>query len=222
MAGGRSGGARPGAGACRPAGNPWVPLEAADRPRRSRAGFPVPWPADEAPYGRQPPPLLRAGASRLGLDEAVAEAAEVHVRAPMPPTDLLLPELDAARARAAELEAEVGRLRTRVRQLRRRVRRLRGATPNQPGRLRRWARRLRGPRDDDRARTRQTFVSEKCVRQPYAGCGIVADSDPEAELPSWPRRRASSSPCATRSPRGNQTPACRPRRRGPCARPATS
>ena len=38
MAGGRSGGARPGAGACRPAGNPWVPLEAADRPRRSGPG----------------------------------------------------------------------------------------------------------------------------------------------------------------------------------------
>ncbi|HRD64286.1 MAG TPA: hypothetical protein PL137_25525, partial [Nocardioides sp.] len=49
---------------------------------------------------------------------------EVHVRAPMPPTDLLLPQYDAAQARVAELEGEVATLRTRVRKLRKRVRRL--------------------------------------------------------------------------------------------------
>ena len=120
------------------------------RLRIGRAGqgrVPVAWPVDEAPHGRQPPPLGRAGASRLGLDAAVAEAAEMHVRAPMPPTDLLLPELDAARARVAELESEVGLLRTRVRRLRRRVRRLREARPSRRARLRRWAGGLRGPRD---------------------------------------------------------------------------
>ncbi|HCB05058.1 MAG TPA: class I SAM-dependent methyltransferase [Nocardioides sp.] len=84
----------------------------------------VDWPADDAPYGRLAPPLVRAGAERIGLDDHVPEAAEVHVRAPMPPTDLLLPQYDAAQARVAELEGEVATLRTRVRKLRKRVRRL--------------------------------------------------------------------------------------------------
>ncbi len=110
---------------------------------RTEQGWPtVDWPADDAPYGRHAPPLMRAGASRLGLGHEVSEAPEVHARAPMPPTSLLLPDLDAARARVAELEGEVGRLRLRTRRLRRRVRRLRAAS-ERPGRLRRLARRVR-------------------------------------------------------------------------------
>jgi SAM-dependent methyltransferase len=103
---------------------------------------PVELPVDDAPYGRHAPPLVRAGASRIGLDDAVPAAAEVHVRAPMPPTSLLLPELDAARARVAELEAEVAGLRVRVRRLRRRLRRQRRAAEESAGPARRLARRL--------------------------------------------------------------------------------
>lgn len=107
---------------------------------RAGAGRPaVPWPPDDAPYGRNPPPLVRAGADRFGLsDGAFTEAAAVHVRAPMPPTDLLLPELDAAQARIVELEAEVTSLRRRVRRLRRRLRRLREASSSR-GAGRQWA-----------------------------------------------------------------------------------
>jgi SAM-dependent methyltransferase len=97
-------------------------------------------PVDDAPYGRQAPPLGRAHADRLGLDDDVPEAHPTFDRAPMPPTSLLLPQLDAAQARVAELEEQVRGLRRRVRRLRRRLRRAQqptGLAARVAGRLRR-------------------------------------------------------------------------------------
>ena len=116
--------------------------------RTGQGRDPVEWPTDDAPYGRHPPPLVRAGADQLGLGGEVAEATPVQLRAPMPPTNLLLPQLDAAQARIAELESEVGLLRSRVRKLRRRVRRLRAAA-SKPSLGARFTDRLRRGRRPD-------------------------------------------------------------------------
>lgn len=103
---------------------------------------PVELPEDDAPYGRQPPPLIRAGADRFGLDEGFSAPVDHAPRAPMPPTSLLLPQLDAATARNDALEAQVTALRRRVRRLRRRVRRLEADAQSVPGRVAGRLRRL--------------------------------------------------------------------------------
>jgi SAM-dependent methyltransferase len=63
-------------------------------------------PPDQAPPGRRPPPLLRVGAERIGLDPAAAEG-DVHrsQRQPLPPPDPIAAELAAAKEYIASLEA---------------------------------------------------------------------------------------------------------------------
>lgn len=63
-------------------------------------------PPDTAPPGRYPPPLLRAGAHRIGID---ADATQGHVsreRMPLPQPDPLAVELAGAKEYIASLEAE--------------------------------------------------------------------------------------------------------------------
>lgn len=71
----------------------------------------LPIPVDEAPPGRHPPPLVRAGAERIGLDPAAAGERVVPSRVPLPPPDPVAAELAGAKEYIASLENEVDRLR---------------------------------------------------------------------------------------------------------------
>lgn len=84
---------------------------------RAAAGVqPVQLPRDEAPVGRRPPPLLRRGADRFGLDgDAYAEPVVARPRQEPPPPSSLAVELAGAREYIASLEAELDALRRAVR-----------------------------------------------------------------------------------------------------------
>ena len=127
-----------------------------------RAGFPSRGRPTRPGTVGSPRRLLRSGASRLGLDEAVAEAAEVHVRRRCPPP-VLLPELDAARA-APPISSD-RRLRPGCVSCAAGAPLTRG-DPQPTRRLRRRARRLRGPRDGSgpNARTQCPEVRPLAVR----------------------------------------------------------
>jgi SAM-dependent methyltransferase len=79
---------------------------------RAAAGVPaVEIPQDTAPVGRHPPPLLRAGAERFGLDgdrDAVAPAGPTPPRARPPQPSHLAIELQGAKRYIASLEAALG------------------------------------------------------------------------------------------------------------------
>ena len=65
-------------------------------------------PADTAPPGRRPPPLLRAGAERFGLDgETAAAPAVARPRAEPPPPNPLAVELQGAKEYIASLEQHI-------------------------------------------------------------------------------------------------------------------
>ena len=67
-------------------------------------------PADLAPPARRPPPLLRAGADRFGLDEGgFSDEVVVTPRAEVPPPDPVAIELRNAKEYIASLERELGR-----------------------------------------------------------------------------------------------------------------
>lgn len=69
-------------------------------------------PPDDAPVGRRPPPQLREGADRIGLDPAASEGAMPELtRQPLPPLDPVYEELQGAKQYIASLEAEIGQLR---------------------------------------------------------------------------------------------------------------
>jgi SAM-dependent methyltransferase len=76
----------------------------------------VPLPEDDGPVGRLPPPLMRSGADRIGLDDdAGSNETPQASRAELPPVDPLAVELAAAkvyidslREHIAALEAERG------------------------------------------------------------------------------------------------------------------
>jgi len=84
----------------------------------ARAGSgtePLEIPEDTAPPGRQPPPLLREGADRFGLDgDQFSTPVIERPRAEPPPPSPLAVELQAARERIASLEAHVSSLRGRA------------------------------------------------------------------------------------------------------------
>jgi len=78
---------------------------------------PVEIPEDLAPPGRRPPPLLRPGADRLGLDgDRFASPATELPRAEPPPPSPLAAELQEAKKYIASLEARVGAMRARPKQ----------------------------------------------------------------------------------------------------------
>lgn len=67
-------------------------------------------PPDLAPPARCPPPLLREGAERFGLDDGhFTEAVSLAARAEVPPPDPLAIELRGAKEYIASLERELGR-----------------------------------------------------------------------------------------------------------------
>jgi SAM-dependent methyltransferase len=69
---------------------------------------PVELPPDDAPIGRRPPPQLREGADRIGLDGVASDGAMPHVeRQPLPPPDPLYGELQGAKRYIASLEGEI-------------------------------------------------------------------------------------------------------------------
>lgn len=79
--------------------------------RIARVGHPVyrtvQLPADDAPFGHQPPPLLRAGAASFGLGEKHPEAGDTTtaaLRAELPTPDPLARELAGAKEYIASLE----------------------------------------------------------------------------------------------------------------------
>lgn len=78
---------------------------------RAEAGMmEVELPPDLAPSARRPPPLLRQGADRFGLDEGrFTEAVSLSLRAEVPPPDPLAIELRNAKEYIASLERELGR-----------------------------------------------------------------------------------------------------------------
>ena len=72
-------------------------------------------PPDDAPIARRPPPQLRDGAERIGLDdEALAGAMPEDGRQPLPPPDPIYAELQGAKEYIASLETEIASLRARV------------------------------------------------------------------------------------------------------------
>ena len=76
---------------------------------------PVSLPPDYAPIARRPPPQLREGADRIGLDEDATDGAmPEHARPPLPPPDPVYAELLGAKEYIASLEGEVAALRARV------------------------------------------------------------------------------------------------------------
>jgi SAM-dependent methyltransferase len=69
-------------------------------------------PPADAPVGRRPPPQLREGADRIGLDEGATEGAMPELaRQPLPPLDPVYAELQNAKAYIASLEQENAKLR---------------------------------------------------------------------------------------------------------------
>ena len=65
-------------------------------------------PEDDAEPGRRPPPQLRSGAERIGLDDDATDGAMPEVvRQPLPPPDPLYAELLGAKEYIASLEAEL-------------------------------------------------------------------------------------------------------------------
>jgi SAM-dependent methyltransferase len=69
-------------------------------------------PPDDAPVGRRPPPQLRAGADRIGLDAAAADGAMPDLeRQPLPPLDPVHQELQGAKRYIASLESELAKAR---------------------------------------------------------------------------------------------------------------
>ncbi len=79
---------------------------------RARAGaVPFELPEDTAPTGRRPPPLLRQGADRFGLDgDTYTGPVVAWQRAEPPPPSPLAIELQAAKEYIASLEAHVATL----------------------------------------------------------------------------------------------------------------
>ena len=68
-------------------------------------------PEDTAPPGRRPPPLLRQGADRFGLDgDTFAEPLVARQRAEPPPPSTLAIELQGAKEYIASLEAHIAAL----------------------------------------------------------------------------------------------------------------
>jgi SAM-dependent methyltransferase len=83
---------------------------------RLRAGVePVELPRDDAPIDRRPPPQLRDGAERIGLDDEAADGEMPELtRQPLPPPDPVYEELEGAKEYIASLEGEIAALRARV------------------------------------------------------------------------------------------------------------
>ena len=72
-------------------------------------------PPDTAPVGRRPPPMVRLGADRLGLEgAAVNDAAQLPARAQPPPPDSAAAELHGAKEYIASLERHLAELRGTV------------------------------------------------------------------------------------------------------------
>jgi SAM-dependent methyltransferase len=83
----------------------------------ARAGVEgVELPLDDAPVGRRPPPQLRVGADRIGLDDAASYGAMPEpARQPLPPLDPVYAELQGAKEYIASLERENAALRDAAR-----------------------------------------------------------------------------------------------------------
>jgi SAM-dependent methyltransferase len=111
----------------------------------ARAGVtPIELPPDTAPPGREPPPLLRVGAHRIGLDEdAAAGALNRSRRQELPPPDPLLHELESAKAYIASLESTLEATRRDHAELRSRASEQDEPHHPRPGTARRVAARVR-------------------------------------------------------------------------------
>jgi SAM-dependent methyltransferase len=90
---------------------------------RAGAGIePVELPADTAPPGRRPPPLLRGGAERFGMDgDSFSAPVAERPRAEPPPPSQLAIELQGANEHIASLEAQNAQLEAQISSLEARV-----------------------------------------------------------------------------------------------------